>query len=54
MLVVWGRDDRIVPAAHAANAPPGATVEVLDGAGHMVQMEKANEVNRLLLRHLGR
>ena len=53
VLVVWGRDDRIVPAAHAANAPPGATVEVLDGAGHMVQMEKANEVNRLLLRHLG-
>jgi pyruvate dehydrogenase E2 component (dihydrolipoamide acetyltransferase) len=54
VLVVWGRDDRIVPSAHAANAPPGATVEVLDGAGHMVQMEKAGEVNRLLLRHLER
>jgi pyruvate dehydrogenase E2 component (dihydrolipoamide acetyltransferase) len=53
LLVLWGREDRIVPASHAGNAPPGATVEVFDGAGHMVQMERANEVNRLLLRHVG-
>jgi pyruvate dehydrogenase E2 component (dihydrolipoamide acetyltransferase) len=53
VLVVWGREDRVVPAAHAANAPKGATVELLDGAGHMAQMEKANEVNRLLARHVG-
>jgi pyruvate dehydrogenase E2 component (dihydrolipoamide acetyltransferase) len=43
----------VIPAAHAANAPPGATVAVLDGAGHMVMMEKANEVNALLKRHVG-
>lgn len=53
VLVVWGREDRIVPSAHAGHAPVGATVEVLDGAGHMVQMEQASEVNRLLLRHVG-
>ncbi|MGE5115150.1 MAG: acetoin dehydrogenase dihydrolipoyllysine-residue acetyltransferase subunit [Betaproteobacteria bacterium] len=53
VLVVWGREDRIIPAAHAAAAPPGATVAVLEGAGHMVQMEKASEVNRLLQRHVG-
>ena len=53
MLVIWGRDDRVVPMEHAGNAPPGSTIEVFDGAGHMVQMEKANEVNRLLLRHVG-
>ena len=47
MQVVWGREDRIIPAAHAANAPAGATVQVLDGAGHMVMMEKAGEVNAL-------
>jgi len=28
LLVVWGREDRIIPASHAGNAPPGATVEV--------------------------
>lgn len=53
VLVVWGTDDKIVPAAHAANAPPGATVERFAGAGHMVQMEKAGEVNRLLKQHVG-
>jgi pyruvate dehydrogenase E2 component (dihydrolipoamide acetyltransferase) len=53
VLVVWGSDDKIVPAAHAANAPPGATVERFADAGHMVQMEKAGEVNRLLKQHVG-
>ena len=53
VLVIWGKQDRIIPARHAGNAPPGATVEIFDGAGHMVQMERANEVNRLLRRHVG-
>ncbi|HEX9718700.1 MAG TPA: acetoin dehydrogenase dihydrolipoyllysine-residue acetyltransferase subunit [Ramlibacter sp.] len=53
VLVIWGREDRIIPAHHAGSAPPGATVEVLDGAGHMVQMERANDVNRLLKHHVG-
>ncbi len=44
--VIWGAEDAIIPAAHA-RAVEGATV--LDGAGHMVQMEKAAEVNRLIL-----
>ena len=52
VLVVAGRDDRVIPAAHAGNAPPGATVEVFDGAGHMVQMERASDFNRLLARHV--
>ncbi len=52
-LVLWGREDRIVPAAHAANAPPGAKVEVFDGVGHMAQMERASDVNRLILAHIG-
>lgn len=52
VLVVWGKDDRIIPAKHASYAPLGATVQVLDGAGHMVQMEQAGEVNRLLLAHV--
>jgi len=53
VLMVWGKDDQIVPAAHAANAPPGATVELFDGVGHMAQMERAGDVNRLILRHIG-
>jgi len=53
VLVVWGADDRVIPAVHAANAPAGATVEVLAGAGHMSMMEKHGEVNALLRRHIG-
>jgi pyruvate dehydrogenase E2 component (dihydrolipoamide acetyltransferase) len=53
VLVVWGREDHIIPAAHAAQAPTGATVAVIEGAGHMVMMEKASEVNALLKRHIG-
>ena len=53
VLVVWGREDRVIPSAHAAAAPAGAVVAVLEDAGHMPQMEKANEVNTLLRRHLG-
>lgn len=52
LLVVWGEDDRVIPVAHAQAAPEGATVTVLPGAGHMVMMEKAGEVNALLRRHL--
>jgi pyruvate dehydrogenase E2 component (dihydrolipoamide acetyltransferase) len=44
---IWGAEDRIVPAAHAAAIPEGQR-HVLGGAGHMVHMEKAGEVNRLI------
>ena len=54
LLVVWGAEDHVIPAAHAKAAPAGATVAVLPGAGHMVMMEKAGEVNALLRKHLAR
>jgi len=53
VLVIWGKDDQIVPAAHAAHAPAGARVEVFEGVGHMAQMERASDVNRSILRHIG-
>lgn len=49
-LVIWGKEDQIIPAAHANNLP-GAKVHVLDGAGHMVFMEKASDVNALIKAH---
>lgn len=54
ILVVWGETDRVIPATHAGALEGRATVEVLPGAGHMVQMEKAGRVNELLLDHLKR
>lgn len=54
VLVIWGERDQIIPAAHAKNAPEGATVRVFEDAGHMSQMEKANEVNALLKEHVSK
>lgn len=45
--VVWGAEDRIIPAAHAA-AIAEPERHVLPGAGHMVHMERPAEVNRLI------
>ncbi len=53
VLVIWGREDRIVPAAHAAAAPPGSEVHILEGAGHLPHMEKSAETNRLIRRFIG-
>jgi len=46
--VIWGRDDRIIPIAHAEALGPSGRVHVLDGVGHLPHMESAREVNRLL------
>jgi pyruvate dehydrogenase E2 component (dihydrolipoamide acetyltransferase) len=50
-LVVWGKEDLIIPASHASLLP-GARVHVIEGAGHMVFMEKASDVNNLIKAHI--
>jgi len=47
-LVIWGGEDRIIPAAHAQGLPAGVTTHILPGGGHMVQMEAASKVNRII------
>lgn len=46
--VIWGRDDRILPASHADALPTRTPVTLLDHTGHMPHMEQAAEVNRLI------
>jgi pyruvate dehydrogenase E2 component (dihydrolipoamide acetyltransferase) len=41
--VVWGRADRIIPAAQAESVA-GAVRHLIDGAGHMPHMERPAEV----------
>ncbi|HEY1345998.1 MAG TPA: acetoin dehydrogenase dihydrolipoyllysine-residue acetyltransferase subunit [Streptosporangiaceae bacterium] len=43
VTVVWGRADRIIPAAQA-EAVAGAARHLIDGAGHMPHMERPAEV----------
>ena len=53
ILVIWGAMDQIIPASHAQGIPGPAKVEIIEGCGHMAQMEAASEVNRLIDRVLG-
>ena len=52
-LVVWGRDDRIVPlecGERYTKALPDARLQIIEGAGHFVDMEKPEELARLVAR----
>ena len=46
--IIWGKDDAIIPATSADGLPDAIPVHRVDGAGHLVQMEKSPIVNRLL------
>ena len=46
--VIWGRDDRIIPVAHAEALAARLPVHILEAAGHLPHMEKAAEVNRII------
>jgi pimeloyl-ACP methyl ester carboxylesterase len=51
-LVLWGRQDRWIPRAHAerfVSVIPKAREVILDACGHMPQVERAPDVSRLLL-----
>ena len=49
VLVIWGAEDKILPAQHARSLPSHIETHVLDNYGHMVQMEAASEVNQLII-----
>jgi pimeloyl-ACP methyl ester carboxylesterase len=54
-LVVWGREDRIVPiecGERYAKALPQARLEVIERAGHFVEMERPDELAPLVTRFL--
>jgi pyruvate dehydrogenase E2 component (dihydrolipoamide acetyltransferase) len=50
--IIWGREDRIIPVSHAEALAPGLPVHILEQAGHLPHMEKAGEVNRLIMRQI--
>ena len=52
-VAVWGREDKIVPAANAAGLGNAATVHIVDGAGHMAHMEKPQAVVAAIREALG-
>jgi len=55
-LVVWGAADPWIPVARGrelARRIPGARLEVLADAGHLVQHDRPDDLTRLLVQHLG-
>ena len=55
--VIWGRDDPIVPLAHAYVARreiPGARLTVIDACGHIPQLECVAQFNTVVSEFLGR
>ena len=51
-LVIWGRQDRIIPLSHgyiARDRIPGARLEIIDNCGHMPMFEQPEKFNRLVL-----
>jgi pyruvate dehydrogenase E2 component (dihydrolipoyllysine-residue acetyltransferase) len=46
--LIWGREDRILPVAHAEALAAHFPLHILDAAGHLPHMEKAGEVSRLI------
>jgi pimeloyl-ACP methyl ester carboxylesterase len=50
-LLLWGAEDRLVPPSYAeafAARLPSARVEILDKAGHMLVLERLEDVARLV------
>jgi pimeloyl-ACP methyl ester carboxylesterase len=48
-LIVWGRDDRVIPAGYArkiAQRIRGASVREIAGAGHLVDLDAPDELAR--------
>src|SRR5712691_5449816 len=55
-LIVWGRDDRIVPLGcgeQYARALPKSRLTVVDGAGHFVDMEQPEALAKLIVQFAG-
>ncbi len=50
-LIVWGSNDRMIPAWHAINAQrtvPGCRVELFEGAGHFPHLDDPDRFARVL------
>lgn len=55
-LVVWGRNDELIPVDDArkfGRGIRGARIVVVEQSGHVPQIEKPEEFNRALLEFLG-
>lgn len=50
--IIWGRADRVIPNTHISHAPGFAAIHLLDGVGHVPQMEAPVLTARLIMETL--
>ena len=56
-LIVWGDDDKVFPLPYGEayhKLIPGSRLEVLENAGHTLQIEKADELAELMTGFIGK
>ena len=46
--VIWGREDQVIPSEHAFGLPGTVSLHLFRETGHMVHIEQAMAVNRLI------
>ncbi len=46
--IIWGRQDRVIPCRHATAHRTDAAIHLLDGAGHIPQMDCPDRVARVI------
>lgn len=54
--IIWGSEDRLLPAAYAdayRDLIPGADVTVIDGCGHLPQIERTDDFCRTVIQSTG-
>jgi pimeloyl-ACP methyl ester carboxylesterase len=56
VLIIWGEEDRVLPLKHgyfAKQKLPNATLEIIEGCGHLSFFERPDVFNKLVLTFLG-
>jgi pimeloyl-ACP methyl ester carboxylesterase len=53
-LILWGKQDKIIPVKHAPIAAriPGSKLYIYDKCGHAVMMERPDEFNKIVMNFL--
>ncbi|MGH1481703.1 MAG: acetoin dehydrogenase dihydrolipoyllysine-residue acetyltransferase subunit [Geminicoccales bacterium] len=46
--IIWGRQDKIIPWRHALHAPGRVALHLLDGIGHIPQIESPAEIGKII------
>lgn len=55
-LIMWGRQDRVLPVKHAFIAKdkiPGARLAIIENCGHITNLERPDEFNQVVREFLG-